>query len=128
MQGRFDRVCGDRTRQCIGRDDACITRFDALARVFRFRPIYSSGVLLYNGIITSPSHDPSPKPPSDKTPVLHSDKTGNNRNAVSETSNALILPIQSPFQTFSNQPSDFSPDKTGHYRKIELKKSNFSNP
>jgi hypothetical protein len=69
--------------------------------------LYNSSVLLYNRIAYSPklpNQDTPPKPPSNQTPDLVPDKTGNNRNAESETTNALILPTLPPTNALSFKP------------------------
>jgi hypothetical protein len=50
----------------------------------------------------------SPKPPSNKNPVLLPDKTGNNRHIASEPSNNSIFPTSPPtdptFKLFPTKP------------------------
>jgi hypothetical protein len=69
-----------------------------------------------------------PKPPSNQNPDRSPDKTGNNREFESETSNdprsAAPPPTAAPSQTRSNQNPDRSPDKTGNNREIESETSN----
>jgi hypothetical protein len=88
---------------------------------------------LYDQFIHSPSQSYAtpPKSSSNQTPDRVPDKTGNNRNTPSETTNNLLLPTPPPkpsAQTHSNETPDRVPDKTGNNREIKLKKINFVSP
>jgi hypothetical protein len=69
------------------------------------------------------------EPPSNESPDSAPDKTGNNRDPESETTNTPIFltPLlpNPPAQTISNETADRSPDKTGNNREIKFEELNF---